>query len=100
MPDKPLISAPAYLGPDGLVSRGLSQNADAAIVAFRAMRQTIRGTLSPDMESAERLASEVAEKLGCRDKLRGPESHMDGPFHYHLIDFPDWHFWFLGGPPT
>ena len=100
MSDEPPFSAPAYLGPDGLVSRGLSRNADEAIVAFRAMRQTIRGTLSPDIDSAERLARDVAAKLGCRSDLRGPESHMDGPFHYHLVEFSEWHFWFLGGPLT
>ena len=97
MPDEPSFSAPAHFGTDGLVSRGLNRNADEAIAAFRAMRQTIRGTLSPDIDSAERLAHDVAAKLGCRHDLRGPESHMDGPFHFHLQDFPEWHFWFLGG---
>ena len=100
MSDEPPFSAPAYLGPDGLVSRGLNRNADEAVAVFRAMRQTIRGTLSPDIDSAERLARDVAAKLGCRSDLRGPESHMDGPFHYHLVGFSEWHFWFLGGPLT
>ena len=100
MSDESPFSAPAHLGTDGLISRGLSRNADEAIIAFRAMRQTIRGTLSPDIDSAERLAREVAAKLGCRPNLRGPESHRDGPFHFHLQDFPEWHFWFLGGPLT
>ena len=100
MPDATPFSAPAHLGPDGLVSRGLNRDADEALAAFRAMRQTIRGTLSPDIDSAERLAHDVAAKLGCRAELRGPESHLDGPFHFHLQDMPEWHFWFLGGPLT
>ena len=93
-------STPALLGPNGVqgVMGQMNLNAQQALQRFRAMRQSIKGTISPDRQSAKALAEEIGDLLSISKRLRGPEQHAGGLFHYHLQEFSEFHFWFNGAP--